>query len=169
MVNCPQCGTQFVARARRRALREFLLALVTVYPFRCQLCRHRFFALRGRPTHSPRREYRRVLVRYPVSLSPVLRREQRGHGEGTMLNLSIQGCGLESGVSVARGALLHLSVEVSEGQPPVEVDSAIVRNHVGTRMGLEFLTIQPEQDAHFRRLMEAKLSAHLPVEVLVQT
>ena len=42
---CPHCRQDFVQRARRRGLVDYLLSFAYLYPFRCQLCGHRFLTL----------------------------------------------------------------------------------------------------------------------------
>ena len=41
---CPKCGTDFVQRIRPDGVLERLACLLFIYPFRCQLCTHRFRA-----------------------------------------------------------------------------------------------------------------------------
>lgn len=47
---CPNCQGTRITRSRRRGLFEWLLRAICCYPFRCDLCGHRFmrFSLRGR-------------------------------------------------------------------------------------------------------------------------
>jgi hypothetical protein len=47
---CPKCHEARVYRSRRRGLWEWLLRMGHIYPFRCDICAHRFkrLALRGR-------------------------------------------------------------------------------------------------------------------------
>jgi len=40
--HCPRCGQDIVQRVRRRGLLDHLLSIVYIYPFRCQVCFHRF-------------------------------------------------------------------------------------------------------------------------------
>ena len=42
---CPACGSTLVRRSHRLGLAEAMLSAAYVYPFRCQECLHRFFAL----------------------------------------------------------------------------------------------------------------------------
>lgn len=44
-VPCPACGGTLARRAHRNGLAEKMFSLLYVYPFRCQLCGHRFLAL----------------------------------------------------------------------------------------------------------------------------
>jgi len=42
---CPQCSGASVRRSHRQGVRDYLLGLLFIYPFRCQDCNHRFRAL----------------------------------------------------------------------------------------------------------------------------
>ena len=44
-VPCPACGGALARRAHRNGLAEKMFSVLYVYPFRCQLCWHRFLAL----------------------------------------------------------------------------------------------------------------------------
>lgn len=157
-MQCPNCQTRLVHRAALRGLREFLWSLLTVYPFRCQLCTHRFVAFQGRPSYNPQREYHRVRVRYAASFVPSRVETQDIRGTGIMVNLSIRGCGIESEVPLHRGTSVLLKFEVGERGQWVEVERAAVRFTEGQRAGLEFLKMSPDQEERLRQIMEARLS-----------
>ena len=55
---CPECGETQVRRSRRRSLRDHLLSLIGMRPYRCHDCGHRFH-IRGRTRSQPRRKYSR--------------------------------------------------------------------------------------------------------------
>lgn len=46
-VHCPKCGGA-CARSRRHGLRDWLLRLMVLHPWRCQTCRARFYIRRRR-------------------------------------------------------------------------------------------------------------------------
>jgi predicted RNA-binding Zn-ribbon protein involved in translation (DUF1610 family) len=46
-LKCPSCGSSSIRRVPRRGLRERLMSLIAVYPYRCDDCDFRF-AARGR-------------------------------------------------------------------------------------------------------------------------
>lgn len=72
-VPCPKCDGTLARRSHRDGLAEQLISLMYVYPFRCQLCSHRFFALQwGIRYHRvpvDHREYHPRLTRVPVAPS----------------------------------------------------------------------------------------------------
>jgi len=39
---CPCCGSSQINRIGRRGVREYLLSVVYIYPFRCESCSHSF-------------------------------------------------------------------------------------------------------------------------------
>ncbi|MFQ5993364.1 MAG: PilZ domain-containing protein, partial [Nitrospiraceae bacterium] len=114
MPDCPQCGTWIVRQGRRRTPREYLLRFLMIHPFRCQLCTHRFLAYRAKSGHESRREYERILVGYTVKFCPFSSGEQVEPSEGTMHNLSIRGCQIESSQPAQRGAPLRLTFVAAE-------------------------------------------------------
>lgn len=162
MIRCPECGAQFVGRARRQRLAELFLGLVTIYPFRCQLCSHRFLAFRGRPTYSPRREYRRLPARDPVSFRLVSASAGPAfHGDGVLIDLSIRGGGLESVTPIPEGIRLHLQLTPADSAEVIDIEDAVVRHARGTRVGVEFLALSSHDQGRLGRLVERRL-AHQP-------
>ena len=59
---CPSCRTNVVRRSRRKGLLEQTISLLYVYPFCCQLCSCRFYALRWGAKFERRtpKEYARI-------------------------------------------------------------------------------------------------------------
>jgi hypothetical protein len=47
-LTCPKCGKEPVRRSKRNGFMEQVLSLAYVYPFRCEQCDHRFWALQWR-------------------------------------------------------------------------------------------------------------------------
>jgi hypothetical protein len=137
--NCPRCGKEFVQRAPRKNWLEGLARLLSIHPFRCQLCSYRFLALdwRFRPNFYRRREYVRMPARFPLTFT-----SQQMNGEGTVLNLSIKGCQIETDVPIVLGCTLSLGIRGTDGQPLFEVDAAVVQTLEGKQAGIEFLRIR---------------------------
>jgi len=154
---CPQCGKDFVRRSHRQGALEYLLSSVYVYPFRCQLCTHRFRAFEWGARYErhliDQREYERIPVRFAASFSG-----DGVKGEGTLIELSMGGCSLQTDEGVMPGELLQLSFKPSEQDPPFGVDTAVVRSARGTLRGVEFLRLQPAQKDALRQLVFRHLS-----------
>ena len=148
---CPRCQWRVAQRAPRTGIVERLISLVSVYPFRCQVCRHRFLGWRPgiRDSGSPddRREYTRADVRLPAVVS--------FHGlraPGELTNLSVTGATLQSDFGAAEGALVQLEIELPDGQV-VAVDGALVRSVRGGSLGLEFTTVRVPERARLQAFL----------------
>jgi hypothetical protein len=156
MPKCPQCDKVFVRRSHRAGPLEQLLSVFFIFPFRCQLCTHRFLAFQGLPPESRHREYERILARFPVSYHTTYGQDQI-QGEGTAIGLSIRGCAFTTDKRLRAGAFLRLQLHATQGERPIAIDVAVVRSTVKTRVGLEFLTIRDEEDQRLRRVIETLL------------
>jgi len=95
-VRCPRCGKSFARRSHRQGLKERLLSLLYLYPFRCQVCANRFRAFQFRTRYVKRtvdrRQYVRLATRIPTTFAEDIKPgEQRG-GEGVVTDISLGGC-----------------------------------------------------------------------------
>lgn len=154
MPYCPLCGISLVKKAPRSGLRENLLACLMISPYRCQFCSHRFLAVFGLISFSPGREHKRIPMQYPVHFRPAFGQDQV-LASGTLHELSIGGCTIETTVPVPKASCLCLQVQVTEQDPPIQIDNARVRTVNGKRLGLEFLSITPDEEDRLRRLILA--------------
>lgn len=142
---CPRCGRDFVQRTHREGLLELLLSVVYVYPFRCQLCAHRFQTMQWGKRYvkgaTDKRQYQRLETRIPATFSG----DQIG-GTGVAKDISAGGCGLElaAEMQIPTGTLLELQLRISDQEPPVIVEAAAVRAARGKFLGVQFLRIQPQ-------------------------
>ena len=133
------------------------MGLLTVYPFRCQLCTHRFLAFLWRYSESPKREYDRVPAQYSVTLYPASTEKQDEGIPGTTVNLSITGGLIETNAQVPPGTGVRLKIHGAGLASPIEVESATVRVALENRLGLEFFKIAPAEEQRLRVFMEAHL------------
>jgi PilZ domain len=160
-LTCPECGREAVLRYQCLSPLERLLQFVHIYPFRCQLCSHRFltFSLgRSYPTDViDRREHVRIPVNMELAFSA-----GRIRGQGQVLNLSVGGCMIETRASVHRDDIYHLELYVAEGEPPLEL-SAIVRSVSGCRVGLKFLP-SAQQDPRLLTVLRSRAEAATPLQ-----
>ena len=135
-LSCPDCGDAAVLRAPCFSFLERCAALLRLSPFRCQSCSHRFIAWSHRlPATSAvdRREHRRIPVRLALSFSG-----GRVRGTGTVLDISMGGCVIESDTIMQLDDIFYLQLMLQEGRPPVEV-AAMVRSVRGRLVGFKFL------------------------------
>ena len=160
MPSCPQCKVSLVNQVPRRGRLEYLLSILSIGPFRCQLCTHRFLGLKWRPSTNPGREYNRIQTRCAVRLTPNLRGRTTGaegdhiqQEEATLFDISIRGCGIKTNAPLHKGDLVRMEIEMTPQQKPLRIDEAVVRTLTGRRFGLEFVNIRDEELTHLRTLL----------------
>src|SRR5207244_12440206 len=109
----------------RSGTAELFLSLVYVFPFRCQYCGHRFRAWRpGRGDLKPeRREYERIPTDITVRLSGL-----PGSARGRAIELSINGCTVDTDVMLANGAQVEVRLEPGPNARPITVPAAVVHS-----------------------------------------
>ena len=135
-LRCPECKKESVHRVPCLTLSEQLQGLLFVSPFRCQPCGHRFLAFRlGRhyPPVSERRTHERVPVRLSLAFSG-----GRIKGEGTLINISLGGCLIETTAPVKVDDIFHIKLFVNEQETAIEV-AAMVRSIGAKGVGMKFL------------------------------
>lgn len=146
---CPRCGRHFVQRAHRTGIVERLLSLVYIYPFRCQVCLHRFRTLnwgqRYRRRSQDRREFERIPARVAVRLTGIPH-----PANAETIDLSPNGCNVVTDALLEVGAVMHLDLDVQPGAPPVKVEAAVVHSTHPGGAGLVFLRIRPEEKGRLR-------------------
>ena len=142
ILSCPQCQKDGVYRARPQSPRERVATLVFISPFLCPSCSHRFLASRlgiNHPRHPiDRREHLRIPVRLYLSFSG-----GKIRGEGTVLDLSMGGCIIESETHVHLDDIFYLRLSLGEGELPLEV-AAIVRSVSARGIAFKFLRAAQE-------------------------
>jgi len=140
-LKCPHCARDFVRRIAKFGLAEILLSLFYIYPFKCQLCGHRFRAFRRGVRYfrieEDRREYDRMEVKFPVRFGG-----ESVSGVGTLLNISMAGCSFATSVQLGIGMIVKLELLIAGEVSPVTVEAAIVRNIYQGSAGVEFLRWQ---------------------------
>ena len=151
-IHCPKCSKNLVQQSPRRGMIEALLSFFCIYPFRCQLCAHRFLAFqwwwRRFVNYYGRREYVRITVRFQLTFSG-----KQVSGEGTVVNLSRQGCTIETDTPIPHGELLCLRIHEPDGQPLFEIEAAVVRFIVEKLVGVEFVRIQEREMERLERVI----------------
>jgi len=94
------------------------------------------------------RKHARVRVEYVVSLSG-----DRIRGQGVVLDLSVAGCRARSPVVVDEGEFLGVLMDVPRYETPLHVDLAVVRWAHGQEFGMEFITMNPDDQQQLRELI----------------
>jgi hypothetical protein len=123
---------------------ERLLSLVYVYPFRCQLCGHRFrflqWGVKYQRVPEDRRRYERLLTRFPVTFAG-----ENAKGAGVVFDISVKGCSFEAEAQLQVGSVVRMALEIPKEPRPVHVDAAVVRNVRQENVGVEFLRFQKSE------------------------
>ena len=95
------------------------------------------------------RKHARFAVQLPVSFNG-----DRISGEGTILNLSADGCAITSATVAATAAYLQLTMQLREQEEPVHVDLAAVRWSAAARFGVEFIKVRPDEGERLKRFVK---------------
>jgi hypothetical protein len=153
-VRCTRCAVEYVRQSRPRGTIDRLLSMLRMFPFRCQLCTHRFWVMRlgedfGATPSDDKREYQRFAVDVPVTFQG-----EQHSGKGRITALAIRGCCLETESRLEHGARVSLTMPLPGLHPPVEIETAVVRAALGKRFGLEFLEIDSLDDERLRSHIE---------------
>lgn len=136
-ITCPMCQKSAVLRSRPQSPREHVAVWIGIMPFHCQNCSHRFLAWgmgtgdSGHPID--RREYLRIPVRLCLSFSG-----GKVRGEGTVTDLSLGGCVIQSSTQVHVDDIFYLEIGIAPNEPPIEV-AAMVRSVSARGIALKFL------------------------------
>jgi hypothetical protein len=79
--------------------------------------------------------------------------EGHSEGEGTLVDLSLGGCRLQSDVPLDLGEQYNLILQIAKDRSPIIVESAAVRWTKDTTYGLKFLSLQSADESHLRDLL----------------
>jgi PilZ domain-containing protein len=155
---CPRCNSLLVVRCQDTGLLDKLLSLCSFASFQCQSCLHRFRSMQpGTPGIKPEME-RRNIVRTPVQV-PVKFDYGDDAGEGTLTDLSKDGCTLDSKRRLRPGLLLrvHLPAGKEDASPALVTQIASVRSVEGNRAGLKFLAFTPPELVHLEQTVTSTI------------
>jgi hypothetical protein len=87
----------------------------------------------------------RTVPRFPVQFRSSFTSTNVTGGEGSVVDLSVRGCRIESSTHTLSGTVLELRIYVSDHEAPLGIDQAIVRWTRGRFFGVEFVSLQPEE------------------------
>jgi len=150
-LRCPLCESSYVRRAHRKGVLEQLLSAVYVYPFRCQLCTHRFLSLQWGVRYARQedpRQYERIGVRFPVQFSG-----PQTTGKGIVTDISVADCAIETSLPFKQGDVLKLELSAKTGRPPIIVARAAVRSIRPGTVGVQFVEVSDQEQARLHRLV----------------
>lgn len=155
---CPKCDSMVVSRRQATGPVDRICALFSLAPFQCQSCQHRFRARQTEARDAERSEERRKIARLPVQI-PVNFECGDDAGEGTLTDLSKNGCTLDSKRRLRPGLLLRVHLPAGTDQAPqaTATQIATVRSVEGTRAGLKFLAFTPPEQMHLEQTVTSTL------------
>ena len=90
----------------------------------------------------------RAAVTFPVRLSC-----DSKTGEGTVINLSVPGCAIETDLPVQPGDYLELRVMAPDQARPLAVELAKVRWAAQQKVGIEFIRVRRDAQSRIQRLI----------------
>jgi hypothetical protein len=96
------------------------------------------------------RQQPRVPVRFRSSFSSV----NLVQGDGILIDLSLRGCGVLSSVGILPGTTIQLRIETAGSQGLLTIGQAVVRWCRHGRVGLEFLSMQPDEWARLQAVVK---------------
>ena len=95
------------------------------------------------------RRYPRVAVQLPVSF-----RNNEYEGEGTLYNLSLGGCRIDTDLAPEKGIYLLMHIYLAYAQPTAIIQLAAVRWSSGTEFGVEFLMLTEATQERLQRFLQ---------------
>lgn len=167
---CPKCGKYFTKRVPMEGASDPTSTVAGMFAYRCQLCSELFRARKPDPqaasapqastnaelTNVTNRQYVRAKAKFPVTF--VVSRLRQ---EGTVTEIALGGCSLEANVVLAIGAKFKMEILISESEPPLVVDQALVRSVRPTGFGIQFMAIQDAEKERLGRVLEKLLAVLL--------
>ena len=128
------------------------MSLFCVYPFRCQLCGHRFqlpqWGVRYKRIEEDRREYERMPASFPIMFDV-----GAAQGRGLVVDISMAGCTFHTETELMEGNILHMRLDVPEETSPVRVEAVIIRSLRAGRVGVEFVQFENGERERLQRFI----------------
>jgi hypothetical protein len=138
---CPRCSTEYVKRVSRVGVGERFVSLFYIYPFRCQLCGHRFKVRQRGVTYTRIQEDRREYYRWSVDF-PITFRAGTKDVAGSIIDISMDGCAFYTEALMREGIILQLDLQLPHATTPVKIEAAVVRSVRPGLASVEFLRIE---------------------------
>jgi PilZ domain len=90
--------------------------------------------------------------RFPVDFGSTFSGEQFA-GRGTITNLSVGGCSIESKVILTAKSSLAIHIQLPDSRQPLQIDRAVVRWARGNTFGVEFERISQDDTDRLHQLI----------------
>ncbi len=146
---CPLCESPFVTQVPPEGLLDKLATLMSLRPFRCESCKQRIRIKQQEGQSAPGQDPRRKSIRVSVKISVTFESNEVS-GDGTLTDMSLHGCTLETQHNLRPGLLLKLNLPAKTAAKPNSPAQqlATVVGVTGQRAGLKFLAYSfQERDA----------------------
>lgn len=88
--------------------------------------------------------------RFPVRFRSSFKSLNIVGGDGSIVDLSLRGCRVDSATEVRSGTSLEVRILTSDEEPPLQIQEALVRWSRAHQFGLEFVTLAPEEWARLQ-------------------
>lgn len=75
-------------------------------------------------------------------------------GQGTITNLSMGGCSIESNITLTANSVVGLKIQLPDSPWPMEVERAVVRWTRGNTFGLEFEALSTPDTARLQQFLQ---------------
>ena len=92
--------------------------------------------------------------RFPVHFRSSFSSVNRVGGDGTVIDLSMRGCGIVGSTVVHPGTTMELRIHTSATDAPLVIQQGVVRWCRDGRIGLEFISLQPEEWARLQSIVK---------------
>ena len=92
--------------------------------------------------------------RFPVHFHSVFTGPKLGESVGTTLNLSTNGCLIETASQVYTGMHITLRIDVPGAVSPIHIEQAAVRWNRGGEVGVGFIRVAPPDQERLDELLE---------------
>lgn len=96
----------------------------------------------------------RQTARFPVRFHSSFTSTNVVGGEGSVVDISVRGCRIETSTHLLPGTVLELRLYLSQDDPPLGVTKAVVRWVRSRFFGVEFLSLEPEEWARLQHLVK---------------
>lgn len=106
---------------------------------------------------------RRKVPRFRVQFRSSFVTDYTVEGEGTVIDLSIGGCRVETETMVSAGSYLELRIHVSGVDEPVRIERALVPWARGREFGVGFIRIPTEEQKRLSQIVQ-ELQSDTPEE-----
>jgi c-di-GMP-binding flagellar brake protein YcgR len=99
------------------------------------------------------RAHPRIQVEMPVSFSL---HEIEGRSEGTLYNLSMGGCAVESATTVQAGSHMVLYLHAPGEETPITIELASIQRASRREFGVKFIVVQPQEKKRLEQLIQKR-------------